>query len=134
MLHSHVHPGFGVSSSILPVNLRMSWLSQSHLFTPVEKWELGAMDHQPTQKILIIYYLHAQVILQNSQKNTRTSLFFNKKFFIKKETLAQVFFCEFREIFQNTVFYKTTLLAASEPIEVGLLKQSFADVLDNTCS
>ena len=53
-----------------------------------------------------------------SEKQPYQSLFFNKKFFIKKETLAQVFFCEFREIFQNTVFYKTTLLAASEPIEV----------------
>ena len=74
-----------------------------------------------------------------SEKHLCQSLFLNKVAglacnFIKKETLAQVFFCEFREIFQNTVFYKTTLLAASEPIVVGLLKQSFADVLDNTCS
>ena len=32
--------------------------------------------------------------------------------FIKKETLAQVFFCEFCNIFKNTFFYKTTPVAA----------------------
>ena len=34
--------------------------------------------------------------------------------FIKKETLAQVFPCEFCEIFQNTYFYRTPLVAASD--------------------
>ena len=34
--------------------------------------------------------------------------------FIKKETLAQVFSCEFCEISKNTSFYRTTLVAASE--------------------
>ena len=33
--------------------------------------------------------------------------------FIKKETLAQVFSCEFCEIFKNTIFHTTPLLAAS---------------------
>ena len=33
--------------------------------------------------------------------------------FIKKETLAQVFSCEFCEIFKNTYFYRTPLVAAS---------------------
>ena len=33
--------------------------------------------------------------------------------FIKIETLAQVFFCEFCEIFKNTFFYRTHLVAAS---------------------
>ena len=33
--------------------------------------------------------------------------------FIKKETLAQVFSCEFCEISKNTFFYKTPLVAAS---------------------
>ena len=32
---------------------------------------------------------------------------------IKKETLAQLFSCEFREIFKNTFLYRTPLLAAS---------------------
>ena len=31
----------------------------------------------------------------------------------KKETLAQVFFCEFCEISKNTLFYRTSLVAAS---------------------
>ena len=30
-------------------------------------------------------------------------------FFIKKETLAQVFSCEFCEIFKNALFYRTLL-------------------------
>ena len=34
--------------------------------------------------------------------------------FIKKEALAQVFSCELSEIFQNTFFYRTLLLAASD--------------------
>ena len=33
--------------------------------------------------------------------------------FINKETLAQVFSCEFCEIFTNTYFYRTPLVAAS---------------------
>ena len=33
--------------------------------------------------------------------------------FIKKQTLAQVFSCEFCEIFENTYFYRTPLVAAS---------------------
>ena len=33
--------------------------------------------------------------------------------FIKKETLAQVFSCEFCEIFNNTFFYRTPSVAAS---------------------
>ena len=33
--------------------------------------------------------------------------------FIKKETLAQVLFCEFCEIFKNTFCYRTPLVAAS---------------------
>ena len=31
--------------------------------------------------------------------------------FIKKETLAQVFSCEFCEISKNTFYYRTTLVA-----------------------
>ena len=34
--------------------------------------------------------------------------------FIKKETLAQVFSCEFCEISENTFFYRTPLVAASQ--------------------
>ena len=33
--------------------------------------------------------------------------------FIKRETLAQVFSCEFYEISKNTFFYRTPLVAAS---------------------
>ena len=45
-------------------------------------------------------------------------LFFNKVAgltcnFIKKEALGQVFSCEFCEIFKNSFFYRTPLVAAS---------------------
>ena len=33
--------------------------------------------------------------------------------FIKKENLAQVFSCEFCEIYKNTCYYRTPLVAAS---------------------
>ena len=33
--------------------------------------------------------------------------------FIKKETLTQVFSCEFYEIYKNTFYYRTPLVAAS---------------------
>ena len=36
--------------------------------------------------------------------------------FLKKETLAQVFPCEFCEISKNTLFKQTPLVAASETI------------------
>ena len=50
-----------------------------------------------------------------TRKHMCESLFFNKVAgnFIKKETLAQVFFCEFCEISKNTFFYRTSLVVAS---------------------
>ena len=56
---------------------------------------------------------------QNTQENTCTRFTFLIKLqasacnFIKKETLAQVFFCEFCEISKNTLSYRTPLVAAS---------------------
>ena len=52
-------------------------------------------------------------------KHMCQSLFFNKVAggacnFIKIETMAQVFSCEFCEISKNTIFYRTPLVAASE--------------------
>ena len=45
-------------------------------------------------------------------KHLCQSLFLSLNF-IKKETLAQVFSCEFSEISKNTFFYRTPLVAAS---------------------
>ena len=47
-------------------------------------------------------------ISQNSQENKPEACNF-----IKKDTLAQVFSCEFCEISKNTFFYRTPLVAAS---------------------
>ena len=46
-------------------------------------------------------------------KHLCQSLFFNKVNFIKKETLAQVFFCEFCEISKNTFFKEHLWTTAS---------------------
>ena len=45
----------------------------------------------------------------------------------KKETLAQVFSCEFYEISKNTFFYRTLPVAASEysPVKVNNLPKKF---------
>ena len=43
-------------------------------------------------------------------KHLCQSLLFNKR-----ETLAQVFFCELCEIFKNTIFYRTPLVAETLP-------------------
>ena len=52
--------------------------------------------------------------------------------FIKKETLAQVFSCEFCEIFKNNNFYRTPLVAASEesvlPISTVIRKVSVCKI------
>ena len=48
-------------------------------------------------------------ISQNSQENTCV----RACNFIKKETLAQVFSCEFCETLKNTFFHRTPLVAAS---------------------
>ena len=56
-------------------------------------------------------------ISQNLQENTCARVSFLIKLqacnFIKKETLAQVFSCEFCEISKNTFFHRTPLVAAS---------------------
>ena len=58
-------------------------------------------------------------ISQNSQENTCARVSFLKSCrpepcnFIKNETLAQVFSCEFCEISKNTFFHRTPLVAAS---------------------
>ena len=46
-------------------------------------------------------------------ENTCARVSFLRKF-IKKETLAQVFYCDFYQIFKNTFFHKTSPVAATE--------------------
>ena len=65
-----------------------------------------------------------EVVLRNFTKFTRKikceGLFFNKiagsrpPTLLKKETLAQMFSCEFCEIYKNTYFYRTPPVVASE--------------------
>ena len=69
-------------------------------------------------------------ISQNSQENTCARVSFLIKLqaevfnFIKKETLAQVFSCEFCEISKNTFFHRTPLAAASGNVKYKCLKLS----------
>ena len=57
-------------------------------------------------------------ISQNSQENNCARVSFLIKLqacnFIKKETLAQVFSCEFCEISKNTFSYRTSSVATSD--------------------
>ena len=59
-------------------------------------------------------------------KHLCQSLFFNKVLglrpatLLKKETLEQVFSCEFYEIFKNTNFHTTTLVAASGQLNLTI--------------
>ena len=61
-------------------------------------------------------------ISQNSQENTCARVSFLIKalafttLFIKKETLAQVFSCEFFEISKETFFHRTPQVAASDNV------------------
>ena len=59
-------------------------------------------------------------ISQNSQENTCARVSFQ---FIKKETVAQVFSCEYCEISKNTFFHRRPLIAASM-IYVNLVGRS----------
>ena len=57
-------------------------------------------------------------ISQKSKENTCARVSFLIKLqtlgnFIKKETVAQVFFCEFCETSKNTFFHRTPVVAAS---------------------
>ena len=58
-------------------------------------------------------------VWQNSEENTCARISFLKKLqasvynFIKNETLAQVFSCEFCEIYKNTIFTEHVWATAS---------------------
>ena len=66
-------------------------------------------------------------------KHLCQSLFFNKVAcnFIKKETLTQVFCCEFCEISKNTFSYRTPLMAAFVDIQsaIRFFKRNYFDYL-----
>ena len=62
-------------------------------------------------------------ISQNSQENTCARVSFNEVASLRpatslKETLAQVFSCEFFQISKNTYLHRTPLVAASDHIEI----------------
>ena len=67
-------------------------------------------------------------------KHLCQSLFFEVCNFIKKETLAQVFFCEFYGSFKNIFFYKTPLVAASTFSLFSFLKHISNDRIKNECN
>ena len=58
------------------------------------------------------FYTIQKATLVSVYKKIQTGLL--KCNFIKKETLAQVFSCEFCEIFKSTFFYGAPLVAASD--------------------
>ena len=63
-------------------------------------------------------------------KNSRQTLANHKPEacnFIKKETLAQVFSCEFCEIYKSTFYYRTTLVAASDVLTNFAILEPFSN-------
>ena len=58
-------------------------------------------------------------VVKNFAKFTGKHL--HQSHFIKKETLAQVFSCEFYKIFKNTFFYRTPPVAASASSMLNVL-------------
>ena len=59
-------------------------------------------------------------ISQNSQENTCARLSFLIKLqasFMRKDTLTQVFYCDFWEVFKNTFFTEQLWTTASEILE-----------------
>ena len=71
-------------------------------------------------------------ILRNSRESTCTRVFFLK--FIKKETVAQVFSCEFWEMSKNTFFYRTPLVAASAYIQSLICPKDIVDIFPKIVS
>ena len=47
--------------------------------------------------------------------------------FIKKETLAQVFYCGFSEIYKNNFYYRTSVVAASGALINFAIMEPFSD-------
>ena len=83
---------------------------------------MGNFKGQMQLPRVVLYKIVLLEILQNSPENTCAGVSFLIKLqvsacnFIKKETLAQVFFCEFCEISKNAFSYRTPPVAASEKI------------------
>ena len=79
-------------------------------------------------------------ISQNSQENNCVRIFFLIKLqaeaynFIKKGTLTQVFYYEFWEIFKNTFFDRTPLVAASESRSLICQTRMFERHEPNICN
>ena len=89
-----------------------AWVS---LITNHEKYKVLNYDETPISQHSTMTFVSYQQTYQNSDTATGGALLKPKVFnFVKKETLAEVFSCEFDEIFKNTFFYRTAPVAASE--------------------
>ena len=103
-----------------------------HIFSSLKQYLVAVAQRCSAKKVFL-------GISQNSQENTCARVSFKMKLqpfvmpqkafnafikafevpqracnFIKKETLARLFSCEFCEISKNTFFYRTPLLTASK--------------------
>ena len=69
---------------------------------------------------------------ENNQKTFGLGYKVEKAYnFIKKETLAQVFCCEFCEIFKNTFSYRTPLVADSEMRQKAQAPEVLLNIISN---
>ena len=71
------------------------------------------------------------IILKFRGKDLCQNLFFNKVAGLRpgKETLAQVFSCDFCEIFKNAYFYRTSPVAASNIGNLSFYTSKFGNSL-----
>ena len=85
--------------------------------------------------------LYKKGVLRNFAKFTGKQLcrsfFLNKVADLRpatllKRTVAQVFSCEFCEIYKNTFFHKTPLVAASEQLSISVLNIISQNSLNDT--
>ena len=93
------------------------YLHEIHLCFAKIKFSKHALHRSSRPEVF-----HKKVVVRNfakfTGKNTCTNIFLinwrpETCNFVKRETLAQVFSCEFCEISKNTSFYKTPPVAAS---------------------
>ena len=75
------------------------------------------------------------VTLQEKSRSFRPGVFCKKCVF---ENFANLFSCEFSEIFKNTLFHRTPSAAASEKLKMFCQKRFFLEILinsqENTCA
>ena len=95
-------------------------------------WSLLSMKSRSGRPEVFCEKSVLRIFTQSTGKHLCQSLFFNKVAglnFIKKETLAQVFSCEFCEISKNTFFIEHLWWSESQSLTIKLVFHQSAKIL-----